>query len=74
MGLWEETLQGWAAPDKRLDDERPATHPARPGLPGHPWMFAMHRIASLRPAAMAGQGGKQKLSRTGDKLAKLQAG
>lgn len=54
------------APDKRQDDERPATHTARPG---HPWMLAMHRISSLRRAAGAGRGGKQKLSRTGDKAA-----
>lgn len=53
------------APDKRQDDERPATQPARPG---HSWMFAMHRISSLRRADGAGRGGKQKLSRTSDKL------
>lgn len=57
------------APDKRQDDERPATHTAR--------FWASHGcsqcIGSLRfdgqpGQAGAGQGGKQKLSRTSDKL------
>lgn len=66
MGRLEETLHCLVvAPDKGQDDERPATHTARPG---HPRMFAMHRISSLRRAAGAGRGGKQKLSRTSDML------
>lgn len=65
VGRLGGNVPGLAVPDKRQDDERPATHTARPG---HPRMCAMHRISSLRRADGAGQGGKQKLSRTGDGL------
>lgn len=68
MGRWEETLQGWRPPIRDWMTKGPPAiqqDQACLGIHGCPQCIGSLRF-DWQP--MAGQGGKQKLSRTGDKL------